>query len=113
MKYLLPMFFLILAACASGPSALSRAAYADISIGSTREEVIAEVGKPIHVTKKDDGSEEFEYVERLTVGGRLLQERRYFILLKDGVVISKRFDDRAPPPTTFDSYEMQTTQWDQ
>lgn len=97
-------------ACASGPSVLSMNAFYDISVGATRDEVVSQAGNPYSIKKKQDGSEEFVYIERLKAGARLLQERRYIITIKDGVVVSKRVETAAPSPTLFDSYEMQTTQ---
>ena len=87
-------------------------AFYDVPIGSTQEEVIATVGEPIATHRKEDGSVEYEYIERFKVGGRNLNERHYFILIKDGKVISKRVGQSSPLPYGFDSYEMQTTQKD-
>ena len=84
----------------------------DVPIGASQEEVIESVGKPVAIHKKGDGSIEYEYVERFTVGARNLNERRYFILMKDGKVVSKRVEQSSPQPYGFDSYEMQTTQND-
>jgi hypothetical protein len=98
-----------LAACASGHSVLTMDTFYDIPVGATKDEVISKAGDPSTIRKKDDGTEEYEYVERMSAGARLLQERRYVIILKDGLVVSKRVDQSSPPPTTFDSYEMQTT----
>jgi hypothetical protein len=109
MRRLLISSLLLLAACASGPSVVTMNAFYDIPVGATKNEVIAKAGDPTAIEKKDDGSEEYQYVERMTAGARLLQERHYIITLKDGVVVSKRVEQSSPPPTTFDSYEMQTT----
>jgi len=98
-----------LTACASGNHVLTMDAFYDIPVGATREEVIAQVGEPYSITKKEDGSEEFVFIERMKAGARTLQERRYVIILKDGAVVSKKVEQSSPLPTTFDSYEMQTT----
>ena len=97
------------AACASGHSMLTMDSFYDISVGASREEVISKVGDPYSITKKDDGSEEFVFIERMRAGARVIQERRYIIVLKDGIVVSKRLEQSSPPATSFDSYEMQTT----
>lgn len=88
-------------------------AFYDVPIGASTPEMIETVGKPYAVHKKDDGSTEYEYIERFKVGYRNMQTRRYFILVKDGKVISKRVEQTSPIPyylESFDSYEMQTTQ---
>ena len=82
----------------------------DIPVGASSEEVVATAGKPYAIHKKGDGSVEYEYIERINASARTLEERHYFILMKDGKVISKRVQQSSPLPTTFDSYEMQTTQ---
>ncbi len=109
MKQLLIAALFTLAACASGNKMLTMDSFYDIPVGATKDEVIAKAGDPSRITKKDNGVEEYEYVERMSVGARLLQERRYIITVKDGMVVSKRVEQSSPPPTTFDSYEMQTT----
>ena len=82
----------------------------DIPIGSSPTEVVATAGKPYAIHKKDDGSVEYEYIERIKVGERNLEERHYFLLIKDGKVVSKRVEAQVPAPYTFDSYDMQTTE---
>ena len=84
--------------------------YYEIPVGATTKEVLAKAGDPSKITKKDDGTQEYLYIERLMAGSRLLQERRYVISIKDGVVVSKHIEQSSPPPTAVDSYEMQTTQ---
>ena len=98
-----------LAACASGHKMLTMDSFYDIPVGATKDEVIAKAGDPYTITKKEDGVEEYEYVERMTAGARLLQERRYIITLKNGTVVSKRVEQSSPGPGNFDSYDMQTT----
>ena len=109
MKRIAWISLLTLAACASGHNVLTMDSFYDIPVGATKEEVMTQVGKPYSITKKEDGCEEFLFIERMKVGARVMQERRYIITIKDGVVVSKHFEQSSPPPTTFDSYEMQTT----
>jgi hypothetical protein len=104
------LFFL--AACASGPRMLTMDSFYDIPVGATKDEVIAKAGDPMVITKKDDGVEEYEYIERMKLGARTLQERHYILILKEGKVVNKRVEQSSPPPTEFDSYEMQTTTFD-
>ena len=99
-----------LSACASGGSMMTNHAFFDIPIGSKESEVVATAGEPYAIHHKEDGSVEYEYIERFKVGGRDPQERHYFLLIKNGKVVSKRVDQSSPPPYIFDSYEMQTTQ---
>ena len=108
---LLIISFLILSACAVGPKIVTMDAFYDVPIGATKAEVVAKTGDPSSITNKDDGVQEYHYIERFKAGARTLEERHYIITLKDGVVISKRVEQISPPdaPMHFDSYQMQTT----
>lgn len=103
---------LVLAACASGNSMMTRGAFYEVPIGSTPAEVVGIAGEPYAIHKRADGSVEYEYIERMKAGGRNLEERHYFLLIKDGKVVSKRVEESSPPPFIFDSYDMQTTSSD-
>jgi hypothetical protein len=85
-------------------------AYQDVPIGASSKEVVALIGEPYAVHQKSDGTVEYEYIERITAGARNMETRHYFIVLKDGQVISKRIKQSSPPAYTFDSFDMQTTQ---
>lgn len=106
---LAPLLF-ALSTCASGGALMTNQAFFDIPIGSSQSEVIAAAGEPYAVHTKDDGSIEYEYIERIKIGARDAEERHYYLLIKDGKVVSKRVNQSSPPPYIFDSYEMQTTQ---
>lgn len=97
-------------ACASGGSAIASCAFFDVPIGATTNEVIQSVGKPYAIHHKEGGAVEYEYIERMKAANRTLEEKHYFLLIKDGKVVSKRVEQYSPPPYIFDSYEMQTTQ---
>ena len=85
----------------------------DIPVGSSSEEVTKTVGKPYRVIKKGDGEVEYEYVERFKVGNLTMEERHYFLLVKNGKVISKRYTQESPPPFERDSYDLQTSSMDE
>ena len=85
-------------------------AFFDIPIGSSESEIVASAGEPYATHKKEDGSTEYEYIERVKIGGREAETRHYYLLVRDGKVVSKRVEQTSPPPYIFDSYEMQTTQ---
>ena len=109
MKQWIIATLLTLTACASGSKVLTMDSYYDIPIGATQEEVVAKAGDPWKITHKEDGTEEYLYVERMSAGARLLQERRYIITIKNGTVVSKHVEQSSPSPTSTDSYDMQTT----
>lgn len=85
-------------------------AFYGIDLCATTPQVVEALGKPYAVHNKGDGCIEYEYIERIKIGGRDAEERHYYILMRDGVVISKRVKQSSPLPYGFDSYDMQTTQ---
>lgn len=110
MKRLLPLF--VLASCAVGGKIVTMDAFYEIDLCTTTPQVIAVLGKPYSIRNKGDGCVEYEYIERIKIGSRDAEERRYYILMRDGIVISKRVKQNSPLPYGFDSYDMQTTQTD-
>jgi hypothetical protein len=100
---------LFLGAC-MGQQAVTMNSFSDVLVGSTENEVVSTIGEPYRTKTLADGSVEYEYIEKFNQGGRILEERHYFIVMKEGKVASKRIEYQSPPPYTFDSYEMQTTQ---
>lgn len=111
MKKLIPMFFL--AACSMSGSVVTMEAFSEVPVGATTSEVVSCIGEPYSIHKLCDGAVEYEYIERIKIGGRDAEERHYYLLIKDGQVISKRVKQSGPLPyylNSFDSYDMQTTQ---
>lgn len=103
------VLLLVAVGCSSGGRMMTVDAFYGIPIGTSKEDVLAQAGGPATVEQKEDGTEEIVYIERVTAGARILQERRYIFTMKDGKVLSKRVEQSSPLPTTFDSYDMQTT----
>ena len=97
-------------ACALGGRAITMDDFYQIDLSAPLSEVVELLGEPYAIHKRGDGAVEYEYIERIKIGARDAEERRYFILIKDGKVISKRVGQSSPLPYGFDSYEMQTTQ---
>lgn len=105
-------FFLLLliAGCASGSHVMTMNEFQDIPIGSTPEQIEEVAGTPFAIHHKKDGVVEYEYVEKLRLGARNLNERHYYLVIRDGQLVSKRVEQQSPGPYYFDSYQMQTTQ---
>jgi len=103
---------LFLCACASGGSVTTFETFYDVPIGASKEEVVEQLGEPIKIQKCEDGTVEYEYVERIKAGSRNVETRHYYIQLKEGKVVSKRVKQTSPPAFQYNSYQMQTTQND-
>ena len=110
MKKIPLVLLALLAACASGSTIMTNQAFFDIPIGTSQTDVVTTAGEPYAIHRKEDGTTEYEYIERVKIGGRNAQVRRYYLVIKDGKVVSKRVEQSSPAPYLFDSYEMQTTQ---
>lgn len=112
MKHLKILCLGALFACASGGHITSIQSFEEVPMGATQAEVREFIGDPISEKKLPDGSIEYVYVERFKAGNRNLFMRRYYIVMKDGVVVSKRVEERQPEPfrAGVNSYHLQTTQ---
>ena len=110
-RYLLSAMF-FLTACASGGAIATLDAFYEVPVGATQEEVVAQLGPPFNTYKCSDGVVEYEYIERIKAGSRNIAERKYYIQLKDGKVVSKGLKRTSPPAYRLNSYEMQTTKND-
>ena len=108
MKKWIPLF--VLASCTTFGKVVTMDAFYEIDLRTTASQVVAALGQPYAIHKKEDGAVEYEYIERIKIGGRDAEERHSFILIKDGVVVSKRVKQSSPLPYGFDSYDMQTTE---
>ena len=108
MKRLIPL--ILFTSCAMGGRVVTMDAFYQVDLAAKTSQVVASLGKPYAIHRVGDGCEEYEYIERIKIGGRDAEERHYFILIKNGEVVSKRVEQSSPLPYGFDSYEMQTTQ---
>lgn len=100
----------LLSSCAMGSRSVSMDSFYQVELDASKTQVVDQLGKPYAIRSFTDGSIEYEYIEKIKIGARDVQERRYFITLKNGQVVSKRVETAIPLPYGYDSYEMQTTQ---
>jgi hypothetical protein len=75
----------------------------------TEQEVTKALGAPFAVHTCKDGIVQYEYIERIIVGGESKEERHYFLLFRDGKLIEKRLKIVTPWPWQENSYDLQTT----
>lgn len=103
----------MLSACSMGNKAITMDQFYTIPIGSTVQEMEETAGKPYSRSKRSDNRWEYVYVERFAVGGRVRQSTRFIFLVKDGRVVEKKYETESTPPYEINSYELQTSQYDQ
>ena len=112
MKKLLLSVLIVLTGCAAGHRVMTMNEFHGIPVGTTAVQLQSVAGKPYTISKHDEGGEEYEYIERLTIGSRIATERHYYFILKEGKVVSKRVEDISPPPYLLNSYDLQSTSSD-
>ncbi len=75
--------------------------FQEVDVGTTELDLRKKYGDPINTYHKTNGLTIYEYSERFTLGPleqRVVEERRYYFYIRDGVVTSKRMIIRNPPP---------------
>jgi hypothetical protein len=95
-KTVLIALILLQAACASG-RVMTRSDFASIELGAPVTEVTKKYGEPLKVTRQKDGSQVYEYIERLPIGTETVEENNYKLVIKNGQVVSKKYNQELPP----------------
>lgn len=72
----------------SGP-VVTMGSYLQVQDGETREQILKAFGPPITIELKDDGTEIFTYIERISLEEEIIEARYYYFYIKDGVVVGK------------------------
>jgi outer membrane protein assembly factor BamE (lipoprotein component of BamABCDE complex) len=83
-------------ACTAG-SVMTRKDFDNITIGMPASDIVEQHGQPIKVKRLKDGSQSYEYVERLPINDQVVEENKYFIIVKDGKVVAKYYNFELPP----------------
>ncbi|MBS0620648.1 MAG: hypothetical protein JSS61_04220 [Verrucomicrobia bacterium] len=88
---------LLLSSCFSRSSYMSYDTYAHLDLGTSVSEMESQVGTPYAIHVKSDGSEEYEYIERIEVGNSLVSVNHYYILIREGKIAGKYVKREQPP----------------
>jgi len=104
------LIFLLHASCAVGHHVMTMDSYTQVPIGLPVNELKKTAGKPYSIRHMDEGKDKYEYIERIFMGDKVIEERHYYFIIKDGRVVSKQIQEEKPPPFQVpNSYEMQTS----
>lgn len=98
MKYILFLLALFLVGCNTNNEIMTRHGYADVNVGMASSAVEQRFGKPYNVYSKGEGTETYEYIEKITMGTQVIEQRRYYIVIEDGKVVGKYMKLSNPPP---------------
>jgi hypothetical protein len=96
MKRYLPLL-LLLTACFSRASLMTRESFDSIDLGTSVTQLRTEAGEPYAIYSLAGDKEEYEYIERINMGNRLVSENHYFLTISNGQVVSKRSTSVQPP----------------
>lgn len=91
------IYIIFLTGCTSSYFAMTDRSFCEIDIGVSIDSIQCQVGDPYAICIREDGAEEYQYIERIDLGNGIVMEKHYFILIRDGKVISKRLVRRVPP----------------
>ncbi len=89
---------LLLTACFSRPSMMTRETFENIDLGTPTDQIVIEAGKPYAVHTLASGKKEYEYIERINMGNQTIVENHYFLTISEGQVVSKRIKTEEPHP---------------
>jgi hypothetical protein len=93
----LGLFFILIFSCLSSSEVMTMTAFYDVPLGTKKADLIKEWGKPYSVCKRSSqNTEELEYIEKITMGQRMVSERHYYFLLRNDAVVSKRMEEKEP-----------------
>ena len=76
---------------------MTRSGFREIELGTSVEEVVKNYGEPYYIRSNRDGSKEYHYIERIPFGEQVVEDNNYVLVIKNGKVISKRYNQERPP----------------
>ncbi|MBS0615360.1 MAG: hypothetical protein JSR58_02255 [Verrucomicrobia bacterium] len=86
---------LVLSSCFTRSTVVNRDAYDSVNLGDSVTSVEKKIGNPYQVRKYKDGTELFEYIERIyAVENEIIEENHYFFWIKNGQVVSKKITNQ-------------------
>jgi hypothetical protein len=80
-----------------GSPVMTRPGFYAIEIGTPVDAVIRAHGEPYSIKTNQNGSKDYLYIERIPAGEETVEENRYILVIKNGQVISKRYNQELPP----------------
>jgi len=95
-KISLILSLLLFAACATG-AIMTRSDFDNIQMGTPISDVVQHYGDPVKTKDNKDGTQSYEYIERLPIGEQTVQENNYTLIVRDGRVVGKRYNEELPP----------------
>ena len=98
MRYLFFLGFLFFLGCATNSEIMTRDKYAEVEVGMKASDIEHRFGKPYQIVSREEGKETYEYIEKITMGTQVIEQRRYYIVIQGGKVVGKYMKLSNPPP---------------
>ncbi|MEM8727266.1 MAG: hypothetical protein AAGE99_00925 [Chlamydiota bacterium] len=77
---------------------MTRHRYAEVEVGTDATDIERRFGKPYQIVSRERNRETYEYIEKITMGNQVIEQRRYYIVIQDGKVVGKYMKLSSPPP---------------
>lgn len=90
------LFLIFLAACTSH-RIVTYSDYAQVKTDEPIASIEEKWGPPYAVRDRKDGSQEYEYIERIEVGNGIVSDNHYILVVRDGKVIGKYLKREQSP----------------
>lgn len=87
---------LIASGCFAKSAMMTQQTFDSVQVGTPINAVVQEHGEPCAIETKN-GMEEYQYVERVTNGNRLMYENHFVLYVKGGVVVAKSSSQETVP----------------
>ena len=97
MKYCLFLVILFFSACSGNYEVMTRNSYADIEVGMPSSELEKRFGKPYNIRSEGNKNDTYEYIEKISMGRNIIEQRRYYIVIEKGKVVGKYMKYSRPP----------------
>jgi len=91
------VLLVLLCSCFSRSSYITADRFENIQIGTPIDTLKSEIGSPYAIHSKGGNVEEYEYIERIDMGGRTVSENRYYLIVTDGKVTGKYVKNERSP----------------
>lgn len=98
MKVFLLFISVLLVGCSVSHEMMTRNGYADVDIGMSSKSIEERFGKPYKIYSRGNETEIYEYIEKITMGTQVIEQRRYYIVIERGKVSNKYIKLSNPPP---------------
>jgi hypothetical protein len=95
---------LLLSGACSANKMMSYGTYQNVPLGQSVAELQVQVGKPYEVITRSDGTQEYVYIERISLGEDRSLFRRYIFVVENDQIIQKKSSEERSNSLHFYNY---------